>query len=157
MKTLEFSNFENLCDYICDLSEESDQEICVVMLKPDILQLLKIFMEYSDISCGHIDIQDAIRDNYDKEYYLTFYPNCVIDVEPVYQDGKITSACADIVLFGKDVNSLVELVNDEFKLFAIDVKKSIDDICGDCCYDCTQCPKSYIKQDSDYLVNYTGD
>ena len=61
MKTLEFSNFENLCDYICDLSEESDQEICVVMLKQDILQLLKIFMEYSDISCGHIDIQDAQR------------------------------------------------------------------------------------------------
>jgi len=145
MSKLEFNNFTQICEYIYNLSEESEQEICVVMFKSDILQLLKKFMEYSDISCEHIDIQDTIRDDYDKEYYLIFYPNCVIDLEPVYQDCQITFACSDIVLLGEDVNSLIAMANDEIKQFEIIINKSECDDCGDCCYDCTQCPKSYTR------------
>ena len=165
MDIIKFDDFAELGEYIIDLVDDNNC-VSVVLFKNDIVNLLRWLMEYDDIDVGHIDIKDEFVDDYDKEYYLTIDDGFSISIEPVYDEdtNEIIPCYSDIVLFDGDVSSKIALENEDCEQIEISIAEDDEDnACGDCCYDCCNCPKIASQAITsalsmiDYIYNHLND
>lgn len=165
MEMIKFNDYADLGEYLYDLASEN-KTVSVVLFKKDIINLLKWLMEYDKIDLGHIEIKDELVDNYSKEYYMTINEDLLITIKPVY-DGNtdiITPCSSNIILFDGNVGSRIAIENEDCVQIEIYIADNDEDSCGDCCYDCINCPKVMASQAIssalsliDYIFNHYND
>lgn len=166
METINFTDYAELGECLYNLASEN-KAVSVVLFKKDIIGLLRWLMEYDKIELGHIEIKDEFVDNYSKEYYLTIDDDLFVTVEPVYNEdtGDIALCYSDIILFDGDASSKIAIENDDCIQIEISIAENDDeDSCGDCCCDCSHCPKAMDSQAVssaldffDYILNHFND
>lgn len=166
MEMIYFTDYAELGEYLYNLASKY-KTTSVVLFKKDIIGLLRWLMEYDEIELGHIEIKDEFVDSYSKEYYLTIDDDLSVTIEPVYDEDTdtIIPCYSDIILFDGNVSSKIAIENED----CIQVEISIadydnEDSCGDCCYDCSNCPKAMASQAIsnalsfiDYIFNHYND
>lgn len=166
METIQFNDYADLGEYLYNIAEEG-KTVSTVLFKKDIIGLLRWLMEYDEIDLGHIEIKDEFVDGYSKEYYLTIDDDLSVTIEPVYDENTniITPCYSDIVLFDGNVSSRIAIENEDCTQIEIEIVDNEDeDSCGDCCYDCGNCPKAMASQAIssalsliDYIYNHYND
>lgn len=165
MDMITFNDYASLGEYLYELADDG-KVASAVLFKKDLVNLLRWLMEYDDIDLGHIDIKDEFVDSYSKEYYLTIDRDLSVSIEPVYEDGTNTviPCYSDVVLFDGETSSRIAIENDDCFQVEFNIADNDDeDSCGDCCYDCSTCPKMASQAISsalsmiDYIYNHLND
>lgn len=165
METIYFTDYAELGEYLYSLAAEY-KTASVVLFKKDIIGLLRWLMEYDEIELGHIEIKDEFVDSYSKEYYLTIDDDLSIAIEPVYDEDTdtILPCYSDIILFDGNVSSKIAIENENCIQVEISISDEDEDLCGDCCCDCGNCPKAMTSQAIsnalsfiDYIFNHYND
>lgn len=166
MEMIYFTDYAELGKYLYNLATEY-KTASAVLFKKDIIGLLRWLMEYNEIELSHIEIKDEFVDSYSKEYYLTIDNDLFVTIKPVYDEDtdSIIPCYSDIVLFDSEVSSKIAIENEHCEQIEISIAESDEEnICGDCCYDCGNCPKVIASQAIsnalnfiDYIFNHYND
>lgn len=163
MDLITFNDYADLGEYLYNLADEG-KVASAVLFKKKLVNLLRWLIEYDEIDLCHIDIKDELVDGYSKEYYLTIDRDLSVFIEPVYEDNTndIIPCYSDVVLFDGEASSKIAIENDNCFQVEFNITDN-DDNCGDCCYDCSNCPKSASQAISsalsmiDYIFNHFND
>lgn len=155
MRDIYFDDFAELGNYIYETVLEGNS-ISAVLLYDETIEMMKWLFEYDDIKTGNI----LIERNYGREYYVTLKTDFTLDIEPVFDmDGNIQTKNVNEMLFCGDVANSIALHNSDCEQYEIRIEK--DDDCGDCCFDCSNCPHKNTSEALtaaldfvDYLFNH---
>lgn len=119
MKRLKKSLYE-LYDLMRKVSSEEDATTCAVLFYDDVITLMIYILLNSDVKLGLVDIHGTIRD-YDKEYYVTLYPDMVVDIYPAYVKNRYVECDADVVFNDDRVKAQISFVNDNALQYEVEI------------------------------------
>ena len=150
MKELHFEDYADLYDYMHEIASDGES-ITIISFNYDVVDILRWFLQYEDVDIGNVKIDE----NYDDEYYITLDEFLFLNIKPVKdENGKIVIENTDKMLFDGDIPSSIALHNTNCEQYEICYQEN-DDICGECCEDCTNCNHKetveVLKMAFDYL------
>lgn len=119
MKRLKKSLYE-LYDLMRKVSSEDDVTTCAVLFYDDVITLMIYILLNSDVKLGLVDIHGTIRD-YDKEYYVTLYPDMVVDIYPAYVKNRYVECDADVVFNDDRAKAQISFVNDNALQYEVEI------------------------------------
>lgn len=168
IEQLRFNDLAEFGDYIYELVNKTFQTVTAVLFYDDAIELIKWFMLYEDITVGGVEIENSDYHGHNKEFYVTLNKDLILEVVPASQlqinesADKYFYANSDIIFYNEDVSSKIITQNnhcDKYKLVIGDYEN--ENICGDCCGDCTNCFQIESSKDitetlalMDYILNH---
>lgn len=143
MKILRFNDIAELSAFMYNSAKAQTVVIAAVCFFDRASELIKELLSYSDVEIGSIKIEHEDYSGYDKELYVTLDSDLILDVFPAYlpesgsaEEGYI-DIVADVIIYDGDTNSRIAIQSECQNKCELDLQ--VDD-CGDCCYDCSNCP-----------------
>lgn len=157
MELLRFEDYAELGNYMYETALDGEA-ISAVLYYDDMVDIMRWLLEYEDIDVGNIQIIEE----YTHEYYVTLDEFLYLNIKPAIDDnGNTIKENVDLMLFDGDVPNTIALCNPDCEKKEISYKED-DNICGDCCGDCSSCQHkeaSMVLELAldffDYLFNHT--
>lgn len=143
MDILNFENIYQFSEFLYNLAQK-ELTLTAVVHYEKAKDLLFFLSQYDDVELESINLQHENYDGYDKEYYVTLTSELELYIESVYDGDNIKECYSDKIFYFEDVNSKIAIANECDCEYEIDFypEDEDDDECGDCCYDCSNCPLS---------------
>lgn len=146
-----FDSYIDFGDYLYELAKEKGKDVAAVANYEEAVEIIKWLISHDDVQISDIEVHSSTWAGYDKEFYISITPDLVVYVEPVYiksspdsdEYDRLLQSDTDVIFFSGDANyKIVKHCNyEEAYEFIIGENDDYKDECGDCSYDCSNCPK----------------
>lgn len=148
MKEKHFEDYIDLGCYMYDIAT-NEESISSVLFFDDAVELMQDLLEYGDVYVGNI----LIDSNYAREYYVTLTDELVLNIVPVFDSNNdIVEEQVDYMLFDEDASSKIAVHNkcEQYEIVYGDYE---DNVCGDCCEDCSNCQRRMTTEALDMALD----
>lgn len=168
-------DYKSICEVML-LGAKHDLVVSALLPYDAICEMLRYIFGYTSLNIGLIDMQNENIEGYDKEFYLTIFPDMDFDICPAYNyglgdylyneqdllfvDGDVPSSvlkkyedidCFEIQIRPGEVELFIDNVIDNEEDISEEYGDEMsDDFCGDCCGDCCTCSKTCDPDDDAY-------
>ena len=108
------------------VSSESDVTTCAVLFYDDVITFMFYILLNTDVKLGLVDICGTQRD-YSKEYYVTLYPDMVVDIYPACVKNRYVECDADVVFNDDRAKAQITFINENALQYEVEVLRDDDD------------------------------
>lgn len=150
MELLKFDDCAEIGNYMYKVALNG-KSVSAVLYYDDMVDIVRWLLEYDDIDIGNIQIIEE----YTREYYVTLDECLYLNIKPAIDDSEnIVKENVDIMLFDGDVPNSIALYNSNCEQKEIAYKEDNDDLCGECCEDCSCCRHKDVSEALETALDY---